>query len=96
MAGVLVQTLTVELRGAKHEFPTLSFPDRRARVAKTKTWVLVRGIERVLFGVQEGGRSTGAFAAHLSGATMKSAVLVCAKATVQEGTLMQEELDAGA
>ena len=46
-------------------------------------------------GVQEGGRSTGAFAAHLSGATMKGAVLVCAKATVQEGTLMQEELDAG-
>ena len=56
------ETLTVELKGQPYAFPTLGFPDRRDRIVKAKTWLLVRAIENVLYGIQDRGRSTGAFA----------------------------------
>lgn len=93
---VPVETLTVTLRGQTHPFPTLAFVDRRGRKPwRPKTWVLVRGLERVLYGVRDCGRSTGAFANHLSKCTLADAVLVCDKASVAEETITTEELQAG-
>ena len=95
---VAAQTLRVTLydKGEQYDFPTLSFVDRRGRKPwRVKTWVLLRGIERILYGLQPGGRSTGAFAAHLSKCTMADAVLVASRKAVNDGVLEQEELVAG-
>lgn len=95
---VSTETLTVTLhdKGETHAFPTLAFVDRRGRKPwRVKTWVLVRGIERVLYGLADGARSTGAFAAHLNAQTMADGVLVASKQAVTDGVLMQEELQAG-
>ena len=96
--AVPAETLTVHLGEQAHPFPTLSLVDRRGRKAtwRSKVWVLVRGIERVLYGVQPGSRSTGRFATFLSSCTLRDAVLVAEKARVADATLTQPELDAGA
>ena len=96
MDAVAVERVAVALGGAEHAIAVLSFVDRRARKAARKQWVLVRGLERVLYGVRDGGRSTGAFGAHLSKCTMRDAVLVCEKQSVADDLLTEAELDAGA
>ena len=97
-AAVPAETLTVHLGERALPFPTLAFVDRRGRKAtwRSKTWVLVRGIERVLYGVEPGVRSTGRFATFLSSCTLRDAVLVAEKARVVDETLTQPEMDAGA
>jgi len=95
---VATETLTVTLynQGEQYAFPTLAFVDRRGRKPwRVKTWCLVRGIERILYGMQAGARSTGRFALHLSSQTLSDAVLVADKQAVTDGVLMQEELQAG-
>ena len=96
--AVPAETLAVKLHEQTHPFPTLAFVDRRGRKSswRAKTWVLVRGIERVLYGVQPGCRSTGRFATFLSACTMRDAVLVAERGRVVDNTLTQSELDAGA
>ena len=49
----------------------------------------------MVYGVEEGGRSTGAFSAHLSHCSMSDAVLCCEKARVDDDTITMEERDAG-
>ena len=96
MSAVASQQFTVALGGAEEEFSVLSFIDRRGRKPhRRKQWILVRSIERLLYGVGAGSRSTGAFACHLSKCSMSDAVLCCEKACVDDGTMKQDELDAG-
>ena len=96
MDAVAVERVVVALGGAEHALAVLSFADRRARKATRKQWLLVRGLERVLYGVHDACRSTGAFGAHLSKCTMRDAVLVCEKQSVADDLLTEAELDAGA
>ena len=93
MDAVAVERVAVTLGGAEHALAVLSFVDRRPRKAARKQWVLVRGLERVLYGVRDGGRSTGAFGAHLSKCTMRDAVLVAEKSRVEDGTLTSGECE---
>ena len=88
-----VETLSIDYNGACHAFPVISLIDRRGKASRRKQWCLVRGIERLLYGVTM--RSTGAFAAHLSKCSMEGTVLVAEKACVTAGTLKQEEFDIG-
>ena len=94
-AAVAVQELSVSLNGTEETLSVLSFIDRRKRPFRRKNWLLIRGIERLLFGVRHGDRSTGAFAAHLSKCSMADSVMCCEKARVTENTMTQQELDAG-
>ena len=94
-AAVAVETLTVALQGREEKLTVLSFMDRRTRPNRRKQWLLIRGLERLLFGVGEGDRSTGAFAAHLGKCSMADAPLCCEKARVADTTITQQELDAG-
>ena len=94
-AAVAVETLTVALQGREEKLTVLSFMDRRTRPNRRKQWLLIRGLERLLFGVGEGDRSTGAFAAHLGKCSMADAPLCCEKARVDDNTITQQELDAG-
>ena len=96
MDAVGVERVVVALGGAEHTLAILSLVDRRARKATRKQFVLVRGLERVLYGVHDGGRSTGAFGAHLGKCTMRDAVLVCEKQSVADQLLTEAELEAGA
>ena len=94
--AVATETLSVTLSGTAHDMPVLSFVDRRGRRPhRRKQFLLVRAIERLLFGVRDGARSTGAFAAHLSKNTLTDAVLTCERARVEDNTLTNDELDAG-
>ena len=94
--AVATETLAIALAGEEHSFPIFSFLDRRMRKPQRKQWVLVRAVERLLFGVTEGVRSTGRFALHLSNCSMAESVLVCDKAAVEEDeTITQEEFEAG-
>ena len=94
--AVATETLAIGLGGEQHSFPIFSFLDRRMRKPQRKQWVLVRAVERLLFGVTEGVRSTGRFALHLSKCSMAESVLVCDKAAVEEEeTITQEEFEAG-
>ena len=95
-AAVATETVVVALGGVEHTLTTLSFLDRRDRRPRRKVWVLVRGIERVLFNVGPGDRSTGAFAAHLSACSMGDSVLTAERARVTDETITKEELQAGA
>lgn len=95
-APVATETVVVALGGVEHTLTTLSFLDRRDRRPRRKVWVLVRGIERVLFNVGPGDRSTGAFAAHLSACSMVDSVLTAERARVTDETITEEELQAGA
>ena len=96
-AAVATETLTIAHHGQEHAFPVLSFVDRRGRKPyRRKQWVLIRAVERLLFGVHESARSTGAFANHLSKCTLADAVLVCDKAAVEDETLTANEFAAGA
>ena len=94
-AAVAVETLTVALQGREEKLTVLSFMDRRTRPNRRKQWLLIRGLERLLFGVGEGDRSTGAFAAHLGKCSMADAPLCCEKARVDDNTITQQEFDAG-
>ena len=94
-AAVAVETLTVALQGREERLTVLSFVDRRTRPNRRKQWLLIRSLERLLFGVGEGDRSTGAFAAHLGKCSMADAPLCCEKARVADTTITQQELDAG-
>ena len=94
-AAVAVETLTVALDGREESMTVLSFPDRRSRPYRRKQWLLIRGIERLLFNVGEFNRSTGAFATHLNKCTMRHAVLCCEKARVEDQTITDAELGAG-
>ena len=94
-AAVAVQQLSVSLHGREETISVLSFIDRRKNPRRRKQWLLIRHIERLLYGVEEGGRSTGAFSAHLSHCSMSDAVLCCDKACVDDGTITMEEKDAG-
>ena len=94
-AAVAVETLTVALGGREENMTVLSFLDRRSRPYRRKQWLLIRGIERLLFNVGEFNRSTGAFAAHLNKCTMRHAVLCCEKARVNDQTITDAELGAG-
>lgn len=96
MDAVAVERVAVALGGAEHPLAVLSLVDRRPRKPARKQFVLVRGIERVLYGVQEACRSTGAFANHLAKCTMGDAVLVCDKQGVADELLTEAELAAGA
>ena len=91
---VPTETLTVALRGVEHALEVLSLPDRRKRGAKQKAWVLVRAVEKLLYDVQ--ARSTGRFADHLARMSMADGVLVAERRTVDAGTLLEDELAAGA
>ena len=92
--AVPVEVLTVKLDGVDHPFPTLSFPDRRGRKPwRVKTWCLMRGIERVLYHVGDGSRSTGAFASHMD--AYSQGWLVAERASEKDGTITNEELTAG-
>ena len=94
--AVATQRLTVALAGEEHELTVLSFIDRRGRRPhRRKQWVLVRSIERLLFGVRDGARSTGALVAHLNKCTLGDAVLTCERARVNDKTLTDDELLAG-
>ena len=94
--AVATQRLTVTLGGEEHELTVLSFIDRRGRRPhRRKQWVLVRSIERLLFGVRDGARSTGALVAHLNKCTLGDAVLTCERARVNDNTLTDDELNAG-
>ena len=96
MSAVASQQFTVHLDGAEEQFSVLSFIDRRGRKPhRRKQWILVRSIERLLYGVGAGSRSTGAFAAHLSKCSMSDAVLCCERSRVDDGMMKQDELDAG-
>ena len=66
MAAVAVERVTVALCRVEHPIAVLSLVDRRPRKPTRKQWVLVRGLERVLYGVHDACRSTGAFANHLA------------------------------
>ena len=95
--AVATETLSVTLSGTVHEMAVLSFIDRRGRRPhRRKQWLLVRGVERLLFGVGAGDRSTGAFQAHLSKCSMSEGALVSDKACVEDETLTQAEFDTGA
>ena len=87
-----VMRTTVALHGAEHELAVLTLPDRRDRTPRRKQFVLVRAVEQALFHVQADGRSTGAFANHLSRCTMRDAVLVAEKRCVEAGTLTDDEV----
>ena len=94
--AVATQRLTVVLAGEEHDLTVLSFIDRRGRRPhRRKQWVLVRSIERLLFGVRDGARSTGALVAHLNKCTLGDAVLTCERARVNDNTLKDDELNAG-
>ena len=94
--AVATQRLTVALAGEDHDLTVLSFIDRRGRRPhRRKQWVLVRSIERLLFGVRDGARSTGALVAHLNKCTLGDAVLTCERARVNDNTLTDDELNAG-
>ena len=93
--AVATETLIIALDGEDHSFPILSFIDRRGRKEQRKQWVLVRGVERLLFGVRDGARSTGAFQLHLSKCSMADSVLLCDKAAVEDEAITEEEFDAG-
>ena len=93
--AVATETLAIALGGAEHNFPIFSFLDRRTRKPQRKQWVLVRAVERLLYGVTEGSRSTGRFALHLGKCSMADSVLVCDKAAIEEEVIMQDEFDAG-
>ena len=94
--AVAAERFTVALGGGEEMFSVLSFIDRRGRKPhRRKQWILVRSIERLLYGVGAGSRSTGAFACHLAKCSMSDAVLCCEKARVDDNTMTQEELNAG-
>ena len=93
--AVAMETLAIALGGEEHAFPILSFLDRRGRKDQRKQWVLVRAVERLLYGVTEGARSTGRFALHLGKCSMADSVLVCDKAAIEDETITQDEFDAG-
>ena len=94
--AVPTEVLTVKLNGAEHPFPTLSMPDRRGRKPyRVKTFCLLRGIERVLFHIGDGSRSTGAFDAHLASVSMGEAQLIADRAAEKACTITEEELSAG-
>ena len=93
--AVATETLAIALGGAEHSFPIFSFLDRRTRKPQRKQWVLVRAVERLLYGVTEGSRSTGRFALHLGKCSMAESVLVCDKAAIEEEVITQDEFDAG-
>ena len=95
VSGVAVETLSVTIGSREEQISVLSFVDRRSRPARRKQWLLVRSIERLLFSVGAGDRSTGAFAAHLARCSMADAPMCCEKALVNDGTLTQAEFDAG-
>jgi hypothetical protein len=93
---VPVETLRVSLSGAEHTLQVLSFVDRRGRKPyRQKQWLVVRGVEALLYDVGVGNRSTGAFASHLAACTLSESVLVVEKARVVDGTVTQQEFDAG-
>ena len=95
-SAVATETLTLALGGEEHTLTILSFVDRRGRKPhRRKQWLLVRAIERLLFSVRDGARSTGAYAAHLGKCSMSDAVMCCERAKVNDGTLTDAELHAG-
>ena len=91
---VATENLVVEVSGIEHALSVISFVDRRKKPHRRKAWVLIRGIERLLFGVNEGCRSTGAFAAHLIKCSLDGGNLVCERARVDDGTITNDELQA--
>ena len=93
--AVATETLAIAFNGETHSFPIFSFFDRRGRRELRKQWVLVRAVERLLYGVTEGSRSTGRFALHLAKCSMADAVLVCDKSSVEDELITQAEFDAG-
>ena len=95
MAAMPVETLSIELHGATHAFPILSIVDRRPRKHARKQWCLIRAIEKLTHNVGQ-TRSAGQIAQHLEICSMQDAILVCDKAAVTAGVLLQEEFDAGA
>lgn len=96
MATVATETLTVALSGKETQLTVLSFVDRRGRKPyRRKQWLLVRGLERLLFNVGEGQRSTGAFAAHLGKCSMSESVLCCERDRVNDETMREDEFQAG-
>jgi len=95
-AGVATETLVVALGGEETQLSVLSFVDRRGRKPyRRKQFLLVRGLERLLFNVQHGQRSTGAFAAHLGKCSMSESVLCCERDRVNDGTIKDDEFQAG-
>ena len=96
-AGVATETVVVTLGRVEHALTTLSFLDRRGRKPhRRKVWVLTRAIEAVLFNVGPGDRSTGAWQAHLQACSMGDSVLTAERARVTDGTITEQELQAGA
>lgn len=90
------EILTVRMNDEEYPLPTLSFVDRRSKdktLWKRKTWVLLRGIERILFDVEPGMRSTGRLVQFLSKGMYRDEILVVEKARVEDGTLTQLELN---
>jgi hypothetical protein len=92
--AVPTETLSIELHGATHSFPILSLVDRRPRTHARKQWVILRAVEKLTHNVGQ-TRSAGQIAQHLESCSMASSILVCDKAAVTSGVLLQEELDAG-
>jgi len=93
--AVATESFTVQLGAGTEELTALSFIDRRKKPYRRKQWVLVRSLEKMLYGVGLHSRSTGAFSAHLSKCSMDGATLCCEKARVDDETITQAELDAG-
>ena len=93
--AVATESFTVQLGAGTEELTALSFIDRRKKPYRRKQWILVRSLEKMLYGVGLHQRSTGAFSAHLSKCSMDGATLCCEKARVDDETITQAELDAG-
>ena len=58
-SAAVTETLSVQLRGEAHPLAVLSLLDRRRKRSTRKAWVLVRALEKMLYDVAPGGRSTG-------------------------------------
>ena len=92
--AVPVETLSIELHGATHSFPIVSLVDRRPRKHVRKQWVILRAVEKLTHNVGQ-IRSAGQITQHLAACSMADSILVCDKAAVTSGILLQEEFEAG-